>query len=263
MAVAGAFYPANPNALTEELDRYLNPPAKRQDALGCVVPHAGILYSGHVAGAVYSRLALTETVIILCPNHTGHGRPLAILSEGAWETPLGPVPVDTPLATALMASFPNLEEDTEAHRREHSLEVQLPFLRKLQPKIRMVPIALGTGRLETLETLGNNLARVLMDLSPRPLIIASSDMNHFEADKVSRQKDKLAIDRVLDLDPKGLHETVQEHNISMCGYGPAIAMLTATRMLGAASAELVRYANSGEITGDTQSVVGYAGIIVQ
>lgn len=263
MAVAGAFYPANPNALTEEIDRYLEPPANRQAALGCVVPHAGILYSGHVAGAVYSRLALTESVIILCPNHTGHGRPLAILSEGAWETPLGPVPVDTPLATALMESFPELEEDPEAHRREHSLEVQLPFLRKLQPEIRIVPIALGTGHLDTLETLGNNLARVLMDLSPKPLIIASSDMNHFESDKVSRKKDKLAIDRVLDLDPKGLFETIHEHNISMCGYGPAIAMLTATRMLGAESAELVRYANSGEVTGDTQSVVGYAGIIVQ
>lgn len=263
MAVAGAFYPANPKVLISDLDRYIKRASNPRPALGCVVPHAGYLYSGHVAGAVYGRLELPETVIILCPNHTGRGSPLAIQTEGAWETPLGEVPIDIPLAAALKESLPELEEDSEAHRLEHSLEVQLPFLRNLSSSIRMVPLAIGVGRFKQLEALGNGLARILMDLSPKPLIIASSDMNHFEPDSESRKKDQLAIDRMLALDVAGLHETVRENSISMCGYGPAVAMLTATRLLGAESAELVRYANSGEVTGDKNSVVGYAGIIVE
>lgn len=263
MAVAGTFYPANPKALTVELDRHIVRSPTPQPALGCIVPHAGIMYSGHVAGAVFGRLELPESVIILCPNHTGRGRPLAMLTEGAWETPLGNIPIDEPLAAALLEGLPEIEEDPEAHRLEHSLEVQLPFLRRLSPSIRMVPIAVGVGRFESLEALGSGMARVLMDLSPVPLIVASSDMNHFEADEKSRRKDRLALDQILALDARGLFDTVREHDISMCGYGPAAAMLTATRMLGAETAELVRYANSGEITGDTQSVVGYAGIIVR
>ncbi len=263
MAVAGAFYPANPKALTADLGRYIKRASNPRPALGCVVPHAGYLYSGHVAGAVYGRLELPETAIILCPNHTGRGSSLAIHSEGSWETPLGEVLIDSPLAAALKESLPELQEDLEAHRLEHSLEVQLPFLRSLSPAIRLVPIAVSLEQLDRLEALGSGLARVLMDLSPQPLIIASSDMNHFQPDSVSRKKDQLAIDRVLALDAAGLHETVRENSISMCGYGPTVAMLTATRLLGAESAELVRYANSGEVTGDKNSVVGYAGIIVE
>ncbi len=262
-AVAGRFYPARPEELRRELGQYVQPVAVRETVLGCVVPHAGIMYSGHVAGAVYSRLQPAASYIILCPNHTGYGSPLAIMSEGAWETPLGDVPIDAPLAAELMKACPPLEEDAGAHRFEHSLEVQLPFLQVLQPQFRMVPIALGVGGYEPLEELGRAIAGVVERAEARPLIVASSDLNHYEPDSVNRRKDHLAIDRIVALDPRGLYDTVHRENISMCGFGPAVAMLTAARALGATGGELVRYANSGDITGDRSQVVGYAGILVR
>jgi len=262
-AVAGRFYPARPAELRRELENYIQPATPREKAIACVVPHAGIMYSGHVAGAVYSRLEPAATYIILCPNHTGYGSPMAIISEGEWETPLGDVSIDTALAGELMRACPGLEEDADAHRFEHSLEVQLPFLQFLSPDFRFVPIALGVGRYEPLEELGRALASVAGRMEARPLIIASSDLNHYEADSVNRRKDHLAIDRILALDPRGLYNTVHREDISMCGFGPAVAMLTAAQALGATGAELVRYANSGDITGDRSQVVGYAGILIR
>jgi len=262
-AVAGRFYPARPEELRRELGNYVQPVALRERVLGCVVPHAGIMYSGHVAGAVYSRLQPAACYIILCPNHTGYGSPLAIMSEGEWETPLGDVPIDAALAAELMKACPRLEEDAGAHRFEHSLEVQLPFLQVLQSDFRIVPIALGVGRYEPLEELGRAIAGVVKRAEARPLIVASSDLNHYEPDSVNRRKDHLAIDRIVALDPRGLYDTVHRENISMCGFGPAVAMLTAARALGATGGELVRYANSGDITGDRSQVVGYAGILVR
>ncbi len=262
-AVAGRFYPANPETLKRDLESYIERVTPPQTALGCVVPHAGLMYSGHVAGAVYGRLQLPASYILLCPNHTGHGRPLAIMSEGEWETPLGAVSIDAPLAQALKQACPQLEEDDQAHRSEHSLEVQLPFLQYLQGTFRFVPIALGVDSYEPLQELGRAIARVLADHPARPLIVASSDLNHYEPDQVNRIKDRKAIDRILALDARGLFDTVQQQRISMCGYGPATAMLTAVCELGARAAELVRYANSGDVTGDRSAVVGYAGLIIR
>lgn len=262
-AVAGRFYPARPEQLARDLDRYIERVSPPQKALGCVVPHAGIMYSGHVAGAVYGRLEPAPSYIILCPNHSGVGRPLAIQSAGAWETPLGDVPIDSELAAELMRACPALEEDEEAHRGEHSLEVQLPFLQHLHGSLRFVPIALGTGRYERLEELGHALSGVAARASARPLLVASSDLNHYEPETVTRRKDRQAIDRILALDPRGLYDTVQRENISMCGYAPTVSLLTAARDLGARSGELIRYATSGDITGDRSSVVGYAGIVIR
>lgn len=261
-AVAGRFYPARPDELRRELELYLPLSPERRTAIGCLVPHAGLMYSGHVAGAVYARLEPVPTYVILCPNHTGQGRPLAIQSDGQWETPLGDVPIDRELARELKQACPQLEEDTEAHRFEHSLEVQLPFLQHRQPDFRFVPIALGVGDYDPLAELGRALGEVLGRRSPRPLLVASSDLNHYESDAVSRRKDQKAIDRILALDPRGLYDTVRRERISMCGYGPGVAMLTAAQELGARQTELVRYANSGDITGDRSAVVGYAGIVV-
>lgn len=261
-AVAGRFYPARPEALTRELSRYLAPAAARRKASGCVVPHAGIMYSGHVAGAVYAQLQLPARFIILCPNHTGQGAPLAIMSEGVWETPLGDVSIDAALAHALKQACADLEEDAEAHRFEHALEVQLPFLQHLLGEFRFVPIAVGVGRYAPLEELGHGIAAVVGKQEQPVLVVASSDMNHYESDERTRVKDRKAIDCILALDPKGLFETVRREDISMCGYGPTVAMLTAAKDLGARGADLVRYATSGDITGDRSAVVGYAGIIV-
>jgi len=260
-AVAGRFYPAQPAELRRELEGYLQE-QPRQAAIGCVVPHAGILYSGHVAGAVYARLQPFSTYIILCPNHSGYGRPLAILSEGEWETPLGDALIDAELAGELKRACPLLEEDEAAHRLEHSLEVQLPFLQCLQTSFRFVPIAVGVGRYDPLEELGRAVAQVAGRAKERPLVVASSDLNHYEPDAVNRAKDHKAIERIVALDPRGLYDTVRRENISMCGFGPTVAMLTAAKLLGATRGELVRYANSGDVTGDRSQVVGYAGILI-
>lgn len=265
-AVAGRFYPGNPEELRAEARAYLSQPnsteAPQIRAIGCIAPHAGYMYSGHVAGAVFARIEIPRLCVVMCPNHTGMGRPLAIMSEGMWETPLGEIPIDNQFANALKQRFPALQEDSAAHRAEHAAEVELPFLQLLQPQLRFVPIALGTSQLETLEQLGRALADVIEQQTEPVLMVASSDMNHYESDLITRVKDHRAIERILTLDPRGLHEVVTQQDISMCGFGPAVAMLTAARQLGAKSAELVKYATSGDISGDRNMVVGYAGVIV-
>ena len=265
-AVAGRFYPDEPDELRAEAGSYLAQPgsseviAKR--AIGCIAPHAGYMYSGHVAGAVFSHIEVPPLNIILCPNHTGKGQALAIMSEGGWETPLGEVPIDAGFAKALKQCFPALQEDSAAHRAEHAAEVELPFLQLRQPELRFVPLALGTGQFEVLEALGLALAEVIRVYPEPVLIVASSDMNHYESDTITRVKDHRAIERILTLDPRGLYDVVTQQDISMCGFGPAVAMLTAARKLGSTSAELVKYATSGDVSGDREMVVGYAGVIV-
>ena len=264
-AVSGRFYPADADELRKEVDRYTRTeagPAKRQ-ARGCVVPHAGYMYSGHVAGAVYAALELPARYIILCPRHYPRGEALAIMSEGAWETPLGEAAIDSRLAESLRKACALLREDYVAHRAEHSLEVQLPFLQRLAGDFRFVPIALGTDRFEAFAALGRAVAEVVAGEAERVLVVASSDMNHYESDERTRAKDGKAIERILALDARGLYDTVRREGISMCGYGPAVTMLTAAKQLGAERAELIRYATSGDITGDRDEVVGYAGIVVQ
>ncbi len=231
--------------------------------IGIVVPHAGYMYSGHVAGAVYSRIVIPPRVIVLCPNHTGMGPPMSIMPKGAWETPLGDLEIDSALASALMAADNDLRDDAEAHRFEHATEVQLPFLQILaDSKIRFVPITVGTGNYDALARLGQAMAKVLGQTGSSTLIVASSDMNHYEPDTITRIKDRKAIDRVLALDPRGLFDTVARENISMCGYGPTVAMLVAARLLGASKSELIKYTTSGDVSGDFDRVVGYAGMTV-
>jgi AmmeMemoRadiSam system protein B len=265
-AVAGRFYPARAEVLARDVDEYLrvdaDAPDKIENAFGCVVPHAGYIYSGGVAGAVYRRLPARPSYVILCPNHFGLGAPLAIMSSGKWLTPLGEVPVDAAGAQALSRVCHLLTEDAAAHAEEHSLEVQLPFLQREVKSFTFVPIAIGVSGYAALEALGHGIAQALKNLPERHLIVASSDMNHYEPDSITRVKDRKAIDRILALDPRGLYEVIRKEDISMCGYGPTIAMLTAARELGAERAELVKYATSADASGDRSAVVGYAGIIV-
>jgi MEMO1 family protein len=262
-AVAGQFYPKDQSRLLAELQSYMQADQEPVPALGCVAPHAGYVYSGHVAGAVYARLSVPPRCIVLCPNHTGYGTPLSVMTHGAWETPLGEVAIDTFLAASLLRSYPLLSEDSDAHRGEHAIEVQLPFLLTRQPDLRFVPIAIGTRSYEALAGLGHAIANVLADFNEPVLVVASSDMNHYEADAVTRVKDRKAIDKILALDPAGLNEVVTHENVSMCGYGPTIVMLTAAKRMGATAAELVKYATSGDVSGDRRTVVGYAGIVVR
>jgi AmmeMemoRadiSam system protein B len=262
-AVAGKFYPRHADELRREILEYTSAAvSKPVAAIGCIAPHAGYVYSGHVAGAVYSQIEIPSRVIVLCPNHTGMGHPLAIMTHTAWQTPLGEVPPDTELGTALLRRFPALHEDNAAHRSEHAIEVQLPFLQMRRSDLSFIPIAIGTRDFDTLRGLGEALADVISTQPGKVLVVASSDMNHYESDAVTRIKDHKAIERVLALDARALWEVVMNEDISMCGFGPSVAMLTAAQRLGANSARLVKYATSGEVSGDYEKVVGYAGIVI-
>jgi hypothetical protein len=262
-AVAGRFYPDEANRLRHDIDYYTQTEGDKVRAIACVAPHAGYVYSGHVAGAVYGRLQLPTRFIILCPNHTGAGAPLAIMREGAWLTPLGQVSVDTELATDLMSACSGLEEDTASQRSEHGVEVQIPFLQAFLRQFTFVPITIGVNRYEPLMQLGEAVGEVVASHPGEVLIIASTDMNHYESDDVTRTKDSAAIAEILKLDPRKLYDVVVTQKISMCGYGPTVAMLTAAVRLGAKSADLVKYATSGGVSGDRDFVVGYAGVVIR
>jgi AmmeMemoRadiSam system protein B len=261
-AVAGRFYPADIFELRSAVISYCSPKKKEISAIGCVVPHAGYIYSGAIAGAVYSSLKIPRRCIVLCPNHTGKGPPLSIMSRGGWETPLGVAAIDAGLADGLKEQFPLLTEDSEAHRSEHGIEVQLPFLQVRRLDFAFVPIVLGTRNFEVLAALGNAIGEYLAAQTEGILMIASSDMNHYESDAITRIKDHKAIGQILALDPRSMFDVVMQEKISMCGFGPAVVMLAAARHLGAAKAELVEYATSGDVSGDREMVVGYAGIVV-
>lgn len=261
-AVAGRFYPSNPAELTALVHEFTKkvPGIAPARVKACLVPHAGYAYSGHVAGAVFARLALPKKFLILGVRHFPRGEPVAILSKGAWRTPLGDAEIDASLAEALRRACRLLREDSVAHSTEHSLEVQLPFLQVLAPGFSFVPVALGTLRFEDLVSVGEAVARVLAAQSDDVLLLTTSDLNHYEDDATTRKKDKKAIDQLLELNARGLYDTCRREEISMCGLGPAVAMLTALCAMGAKKTELVRYATSGDISGDRDAVVGYAGM---
>ena len=262
-AVAGQFYPADPRELTRLVRKFSaeNPATPKTRARACLVPHAGYIYSGGVAGAVFARVVLPKRVLVVGVRHSPMGEDLAILSEGAWRTPLGDAPLDASLAQRVKAACPGLREDGVAHSREHSLEVEIPFLQILDPDFTFVPVAVGTLRFEDLQELGMGLARVLKESQDEILLVVSSDMNHYEPEEATRIKDAKAIDRMEAVDARGLFDVCRKEKISMCGLGPAVAMLTAMKELGVQTGELVRYATSGDVNGDREAVVGYAGMI--
>lgn len=258
--MAGRFYEGDPRALARELRAFLASDAAPRPAVGLVAPHAGYRYSGAIAGAVYARVDVPPRVIVLGPNHTGLGRRVALWpAGGGWRTPLGTVPVCGPLTEAL-AVGPLVELDRAAHAREHALEVQLPFLAAARPDVELAALCLGPLGVEDCAEVGRIVAAAAR--AHGALVVASSDMSHYIPADVAREKDRHAIDRILALDPEGLHRTVAREGITMCGVIPATVMLFAARALGATRAELVRYGHSGEVTGDDDEVVGYAGLIV-
>ena len=261
-AVAGHFYPGSPGELDREVRRLTRDIPGKLPARGILVPHAGYAYSGLVAGEVYSAVEIPDREVIFCPNHTGAGAEAAVMTAGGWKMPWGTVPIDEDLARRILAGSSVLSEDRAAHSREHSLEVQLPFLKRFRESFRFVPIALGRLSLEECRSLGEEVAGVLRNESSAPLMIASSDMTHYEPDAVARKKDEKAISRILALDPEGLYRTVRSERITMCGVIPATVVLFAALSLGAREARLIKYATSGDAGGDYAQVVGYAGIAI-
>ncbi len=263
--VSGQFYSDSTNKLKEDIDKLVDKAACPKEAIACVLPHAGYAYSGRVAGKTISCLSINNDIILLGPNHTGYGAPFSIMTEGNWLTPLGKVEVNSALAKSILTKSKSLADDANAHIHEHSLEVELPFLQYYNPDIRIVPIVVAAGRLCVYKEIGESIALALKESkSENPtLIIASSDMTHYESQKDAEKKDKEAIAAILELNEDKLLDRVQRLNISMCGYIPVIIMLVAAKLLGAKSAELVSYQTSGDVTGDYSAVVGYAGIIIK
>ncbi len=259
-AVAGQFYPADPDALRLAVGSYIQKPDSLLDAKAVVVPHAGYIYSGSVAGEVFSSVRLPDLMILLGPNHTGRGAALALAPAAEWDMPFGPARIDEALNRELLAACPDLKEDAAAHRFEHSLEVQIPFLQMLQPDFRFCAICIRTMEYEALDSLGHAMARVIQAGKKDVLLIASSDMSHYEPSDSAARQDQFAIDAMMAVDPLGLHSVVLEKRISMCGFAPAVAVLTACRDLGATKGKLIRYTNSGEASGDYDRVVAYAGL---
>jgi MEMO1 family protein len=262
-AVSGRFYPSNETELEQLVRRFLKTESKEPlvQATACLVPHAGYIYSGRVAGAAFARVQVPKKIIVLGVRHRPPGAAAAIFSSGAWRTPLGDAPIDIVLAANLRQACSLLKEDEVAHSGEHSLEVQLPFLQVLVPKLSFVPIALGTVQYDSLVKIGEAIGGVIRSTSESVLLVTTSDLNHYENDSITRTKDHLAIEKLLARDPRGLYDVCLKEDISMCGLGPAIAMLTAINVRGASNAELVRYATSADVSGDQQAVVGYAGMI--
>jgi AmmeMemoRadiSam system protein B/AmmeMemoRadiSam system protein A len=261
-AVAGQFYPAEPGKLKEMLGEYIDLEAPKEDIIGLLSPHAGYIYSGPVAGATISRVEFKDTFVILGPNHTGMGRPFAIMSQGAWKTPLGEVQIDSQLAGKIISKCSYIEEDSAAHRFEHSIEVQLPFLQYIKPDVKIVPIALFPEEPAACREIGEAIAAAIKECGDNAVIMASSDMSHYEPEQSAHEKDRQAIDAILDLDDEALFERVRKYDISMCGYGPAISLIVAARQLGARKGRLVKYQTSAAASGDRSRVVGYAGIVI-
>ncbi len=262
-AVAGQFYPGDKTSLTANLNELCNKDIKeKRKALAVVSPHAGYVYSGGVAGETFSRVEIPEDVLVLGPNHHGHGAEVALMNKGGWSMPMGDVPMNTGLGKELIQSSSIIQEDELAHRYEHSLEVQVPFLQFFQKNLSLAPIVVSHISYDTCLEVGKDIARAVKTYNKEILIVASTDMTHYESREAAKGKDTLAIERVLALDPMGLYQTVLGNRISMCGIMPTTVALIAAIELGAKKAELVRYTDSGEASGDIGQVVGYAGMII-
>jgi len=262
-AVAGSFYAGTRERLRLQVEDLLPRGVPQEPAIGVVAPHAGYMYSGKVAGAVYSRVAFPDVFVILGPNHTGLGAGASVMTYGEWETPLGKVPIDADLGSAILKNSAVLEEDHLGHAREHSIEVQLPFLQYFERPFSFVPISLFSHEYGACQDVGQAVAKAVRETNKRVLLVASTDMSHYVSRDEATQKDRKAIDAILALDAEGLHRVVRREGISMCGFHPSTAMLVAAKALGASRAALVMYTDSGEVTRDLHEVVAYAGLIVR
>ncbi|MEN6459522.1 MAG: AmmeMemoRadiSam system protein B [Thermoguttaceae bacterium] len=262
-AVAGGFYPSDPDEVQRQLDAlFPKEMPTRQPWAGALTPHAGWVYSGRLAAAVLSRIEMPNQVIVLCPKHRHFGARWAVAPHRRWLFPGGQLASDPELAARLAEGVSGLELDAAAHRDEHAIEVQLPLLARLKPDLRVVGITVGEASLPELLTFGVAMSVALRDMPQRPLLVVSSDMNHFADDAETRRVDRLALDAIATLDPEKVYATVRRHRISMCGLAPCVVAMETLRWLGCLHrCETVGYATSSDAGGPTDRVVGYAGLL--
>ena len=262
--VAGQFYPDEPDILFNLISSFTGRLAQKQDVLGCILPHAGYVYSGRVATETLSGVNIKDTVILLGPNHSGNGPAFSLMPQGYWQTPLGNIEIDFRLANLFLSSSKYLKADNFAHADEHSLEVELPILQYFKKDFKIVPITIKTDELDILKVVAEELVGVIIknNLRSSVMFIASSDMTHYESQKSAEKKDALAIEAITALDEDKLEAVVRKSAISMCGFAPVAVLLRAARLLGAKKGKLIKYQTSGDASGDTSSVVGYAGITI-
>src|SRR5512135_1564449 len=263
-AVAGTFYPAAADELARTVEALLGASQRRdEDWPAAMVPHSGLSYSGRLAAAVFNRLKIPELVLVLGPKHTRLGVDWAVAPHEVWSIPGATIPSDPALARALADAIPGLQLDAAAHQQEHAIEVELPFLARLAPRARVLGLVIGGGDWQRCRRFAHGLAEFIRRLPSRPLLIISSDMNHFATDGENRRLDEIALRAMERLDPAHLLETVTEHHISMCGVLPAVIVMETLRQLGGLRTSLrVGYATSAKVSGDTSRVVGYAGVLL-
>ncbi len=264
--VSGRFYSSDKSQLKEQIESFVDKEIRKEKAKGMILPHAGYMYSGKVATQTVSAVDLNDidTFIIFGPNHTGEGKRLSIVDEGSWETPLGKVEIDSAFAKTILENSELLEVDPRSHASEHSIEVQLPILQHIKKAFKFVPITVFSENLDIYRKIADSVVKSMNSLEKQnsTLIIASSDMTHYEPQKETEDKDSKAIKAILELDEEKLLNTVEKLSISMCGYAPAAIVISACNKLGAKNAKLVKYQTSGDTTGDFSEVVGYAGITI-
>lgn len=261
-AVAGRFYPATEHLLRQELGLLITETGCKKKVIGVLSPHAGYIYSGKTAGKLFSAIEIPRTVLMLGPNHHGVGSLAALAPEDYWLTPLGAVPVEKRLSNLIIGEICQVQYDPLPHRNEHSLEVQLPFLQYLRPDLNIVPLSLGFGDYAGCQLLAEGLTAAVRQFGEDLLILASSDMSHYETAEAASTKDAMALEHLLAFDPQGMLEICRSKRITMCGVVPAAIMLMVASRLGAVHAELLEYTDSGKASGDYQQVVGYAAATV-
>ncbi len=258
---AGYFYPGTAESINDMLSVFIQKDVPRKNAIGLLVPHAGYQYSGAVAGAAFSTINIPDTAIIIGPSHSGMGKPFSVMASGTWRTPLGDVEIDSGLSQAIISCSSYLEADELAHVQEHAIEVHLPFLQYLHPGIKIVPVILAGAPPAVYREIGRDIARTIQQAGYEVLIVASGDMTHYEPEAVARDKDMKAVEAMLELNENKLAERYKKLHITMCAFGPVMVLMSAARELGVSSSEMVKYATSGDATGDREAVVGYAGVV--
>ncbi|MEI8350373.1 MAG: AmmeMemoRadiSam system protein B [Candidatus Omnitrophota bacterium] len=260
--VAGQFYPRDQEDIKKAIERYKPKDSLKLYARAVILPHAGYIYSGNVAVQTVSRVFAKKRIVILGPNHTGYGEPFALWPRGAWRIPFGDIGIDEELAALILAGGNIITADTLAHKHEHSIEVELPILSYFFQEFKFVPIACGISTVESYREAAKQICKAVKPVQEDVLFVASTDMTHYEPDLTARKKDRDALESIISLDAEALLKKVKKENISMCGSGAVAILLFCMNILGAKKAHVALYQTSADAGADAQSVVGYAGVII-